>query len=276
MLPSLAVINNALHASFPELELYLYESLDSTSTFLKSQEVIPSLCYCRQQSAGYGQRAANWQSGHEDLTFSLLLPFKVALHELDGLPQLIGVKVVECLNAFYALDAQLKWPNDVVKAVTSDSGEVLCKLGGLLVEVRKYQSDGCWLIVGIGLNAQNDSQQLPIEMNNPDKPALLKSGCGFNDYDQEHNLAFFSVLIGELCELAEVFAPGFFSQQVDAFKKLDYFSVGQELFVYDTGTRKKGVYQGIDASGELLVSIDGLLTRYRSGSVSIRPCESYE
>nr|WP_256438122.1 biotin--[acetyl-CoA-carboxylase] ligase [Thiomicrorhabdus sp. 6S3-12] len=250
--------------------------MDSTSAFLKTQDVMPSLCYCRYQSAGYGQRAASWQSGHEDLTFSLLLPFKVALHELDGLSQLVGVKVVECLNAYYALDARIKWPNDVVKAMNSELGAVLCKLGGLLVEVRKYQSDGCWLIIGIGLNAQNAMHSLPSELNNPDKPALLKSGCGFNDYAPEHNLAFLSSLISELCQLAETFLPGLFGQQIDAFKKLDYFSVGQELFVYDTGTRKKGVYQGIDASGELLVSIDGLLTRYRSGSVSIRPCESYE
>ena len=69
-----------------------------------------------QQSAGRGRLGRTWVSPpRAALTFSVLLrPAAVPRARLGWLPLLAGVAVADAVRVVAAVDAQLKWPNDVV------------------------------------------------------------------------------------------------------------------------------------------------------------------
>ena len=102
------------------------------------------------QNAGRGRLGRSWTSPpRAALTFSVLLrPSAVPRARLGWLPLLAGVAVAAAVRAVAAVDAQLKWPNDVLV------GEA--KLGGILAE-----ASGDAVVVGTGVNVSNGPAELP-------------------------------------------------------------------------------------------------------------------
>jgi BirA family biotin operon repressor/biotin-[acetyl-CoA-carboxylase] ligase len=102
------------------------------------------------QTAGRGRMGRRWLSPPgAGLTFSVLLrPEGVPGALLGWVPLLAGVAVVAGVRAAAAVDASLKWPNDVLVGGA--------KLGGILAE----RSGGA-VVVGIGINVAQDRAGLP-------------------------------------------------------------------------------------------------------------------
>ena len=94
-----------------------------------------------EQTAGRGRMGRSWVSPpRAALAFSLLLrPAPVPPARRGWLPLLAGVAVAAAVRSVAAIDARLKWPNDVLV------GEA--KLSGILAE-----ASGDAVIVGVGLN----------------------------------------------------------------------------------------------------------------------------
>src|SRR5690349_18389072 len=117
------------------------------------------------QTAGRGRLGRRWASPpRAGLTFSVLLrPDGVPAALLGWLPLLAGVAAVASVRAVTAVEATLKWPNDVLV------GER--KLGGILAE-----RIGAAVVVGIGINVWQTRADLP-----PDAAATslaLAAGAG--------------------------------------------------------------------------------------------------
>ena len=103
-----------------------------------------------EQSAGRGRMGRSWQSPpRAALTFSVLLkPAPVPPARRGWLPLLAGVAVAAAVRTVAAVDARLKWPNDVLV------GEA--KLSGILAE-----AIGDAVIVGVGVNVSAAPPDLP-------------------------------------------------------------------------------------------------------------------
>ncbi len=103
-----------------------------------------------EQNAGRGRMGRSWVSPpRAALTFSLLLrPAPVPPARRGWLPLLAGTAVATALRANAAVDARLKWPNDVLV------GEA--KLSGILAE-----AVGDAVIVGVGINVSATPDELP-------------------------------------------------------------------------------------------------------------------
>ena len=103
-----------------------------------------------QQTAGRGRLGRAWTSPpRAALTFSVLLrPTGVPRSRLGWLPLLAGVAVAAAVRAVAAVDAQLKWPNDVLVGAA--------KLGGILAE-----ASGEAVVIGIGVNTSTGPAELP-------------------------------------------------------------------------------------------------------------------
>jgi BirA family transcriptional regulator, biotin operon repressor / biotin---[acetyl-CoA-carboxylase] ligase len=102
-----------------------------------------------QQSAGRGRMGRAWVAPpRAALTFSLLLrPLAVPRARHGWLPLLAGVAVASAVRDVAAVDARLKWPNDVLAGAA--------KLGGILTEATADAA-----VVGIGLNVSAAPRQL--------------------------------------------------------------------------------------------------------------------
>ncbi len=103
-----------------------------------------------EQTRGRGRLDRSWHSvPGAALTFSALLrPVGVAPAWRGWLPLLAGVAVASAVRGQAAVQASLKWPNDVL------SGEA--KLAGILAE-----QAGDAVVVGFGINVGQLAEELP-------------------------------------------------------------------------------------------------------------------
>ena len=117
-----------------------------------------------EQRSGRGRMGRAWVSPPRSaLTFSVLLrPLPVPPARLGWLPLLTGVAVTSAVRAVTAVDAQLKWPNDVLVRAA--------KLAGILAE-----ASGGAVVVGIGLNVSTEPDELPPPGPGPAGPLAATS-----------------------------------------------------------------------------------------------------
>ncbi|MEW6203051.1 MAG: biotin--[acetyl-CoA-carboxylase] ligase [bacterium] len=106
-----------------------------------------------RQSGGRGRFGRSWASPKGGLWFSLLLRPDLNLVTLPAISILSGVVLIRTVGARHALPLHLGWPNDVVY-----DGR---KLAGILVEGKVGESVA--VVVGIGVNVNNDPDDLPAE-----------------------------------------------------------------------------------------------------------------
>ena len=103
-----------------------------------------------EQSAGRGRLDRRWQApARSSLLMSCLLRPAPPSSTWTLLPFVCGAAVAEAVRAVARLDADLKWPNDVLVRG--------CKLGGILGE----RVDTA-VVVGIGLNVSVRTDELPV------------------------------------------------------------------------------------------------------------------
>jgi len=139
-----------------------------------------------EQRAGRGRMGRAWVSPpRAALTFSVLFrPGAVPPARLGWLPLLTGVAVTSAVRAVTAVDARLKWPNDVL---VRDA-----KLGGILAEAA-----GGAVVVGIGLNVSTEPDELPPPGPGPAGP-LAATSLGAEGWASPDRDLLLTALLGEL------------------------------------------------------------------------------
>jgi BirA family biotin operon repressor/biotin-[acetyl-CoA-carboxylase] ligase len=222
------------------------------------------------QTAGRGRLGRRWASPpRAGLTFSVLLrPDGVPAALLGWLPLLAGVATAASVHAVAAVDATLKWPNDVLV------GER--KLAGILAE-----RAGTAVVVGIGINVWQARADLP-----PDAAATslaLAAGAGATGRAAGTGGAGLRerLLAGLLDELGRRYeswrdqaSPG----DADACGlRQEYVrrcaTLGREVIVTMPGTEPvTGTAAGVDAAGRLEVRTAAGLAAVTAGDVThVRP-----
>jgi BirA family biotin operon repressor/biotin-[acetyl-CoA-carboxylase] ligase len=103
-----------------------------------------------EQTAGRGRLGRRWHAApRAALTFSVLLrPAAVPVAHRGWVPLLTGVAAVSAVHQVAAVDAALKWPNDLLAGGR--------KLAGILAE-----QAGDAIVVGIGINVSAAPPGLP-------------------------------------------------------------------------------------------------------------------
>jgi len=222
------------------------------------------------QTEGRGRLGRRWaRPPRAGLTFSVLLrPGGVPGALLGWLPLLAGVAAAASVHAVAAVEATLKWPNDVLV------GER--KLGGILAE-----RTGTAVVIGIGINVWQTGADLP-----PDAAATslaLAAGAGVAGQAADAGGLGLRerLLAGLLDELARRYeswrdqaSPG----DADACGlRQEYVrrcaTLGREVTVTMPGTEPvTGTATGVDGAGRLEVRTTGGLVAVTAGDVvHVRP-----
>lgn len=247
--------------ALPKYHFIALSHVNSTSRYLKrraKESLESTFCITALQTDGYGQRQREWLSNEDSLTFSVLCYFDSSLNELDGLSQMVGLSLVESLSSFFDDRLYIKWPNDIY----SDSG----KVAGLLIESVKYDKDSCWLVIGVGINISF----IDISKLNQQNPIPFSASYLKKISKKKGDMFFLLSFVEDLDKLSQSFTVNSFVNALERYQKYDYFDLGQEVIVYDTGLSIYGRYKGLTQRGELLFESEGKLITYRSGEVSIR------
>jgi BirA family transcriptional regulator, biotin operon repressor / biotin---[acetyl-CoA-carboxylase] ligase len=222
------------------------------------------------QTAGRGRLGRHWASPpRAGLTFSVLLrPGSVPPALLGWLPLLAGVATAASVRAVAAVDATLKWPNDVLV------GER--KLGGILAE-----RAGTAVVVGIGLNVWQERADLP-----PGAAATslaLAAGAGLTGPAADAGGAglrerLLASLLDELGRWYESWRDQASPGDADACGlRQEYLrrcaTLGREVTVTMAGTEPiTGTATGVDGAGRLEIRTAGGLATVAAGDVvHVRP-----
>ena len=140
-----------------------FESIDSTNIYLKNNiKLLDSnkivIVISAKQTAGKGQRNNKWFSDDANgIYFSLGIKVNINKN-IQYLPHMTAVSIIDCLYDFTGSNEfRIKEPNDILFNKK--------KLSGILIE-NVVKGDFIYIIIGIGLNLNNDVDKFPDEIRN--------------------------------------------------------------------------------------------------------------
>ena len=224
------------------------------------------------QTAGKGRKGRSWHTGEKTtLAMSFLLrPYESAGLLPDQASMVTLVAAVSVANAIKKTivktvekevpDIAIKWPNDIVI-----NGKKVC---GILTEMQLKGCDIDYVVVGIGVNVNQDG--FPKDIEDIATSMRMETGYSFDRDD---------LLCGIMNEF-EHFYPLFCSKKdlgllKDTYEEL-LINKNREVKVLDPKGEYRGIALGIDNEGQLLVKIaDGNISPIYAGEVSVRGLYGY-
>ncbi|KAB3532394.1 biotin--[acetyl-CoA-carboxylase] ligase [Alkaliphilus pronyensis] len=130
-----------------------FNSIDSTNSYAKGiADKTPSgtLIISEEQLSGRGRLGREWESPKGDgIWMTLILKPKFPPSEGGKLTQIAAASVWQGINKVLGLKSLIKWPNDIVI-----NGKKVC---GILTEMSAELNQLHYLIVGIGINVNNEA-----------------------------------------------------------------------------------------------------------------------
>lgn len=242
-----------------------FETLDSTNIAAKrmAEDEAPNgtLVIADKQTAGRGRRGRLWETPKgEAIAMTLLMRPKLRPEKASMLTLVMGMAVTKALNELLGLECKIKWPNDVVF-----EGKKIC---GILTEMSTEINVINYLVIGCGINA--NMTEFPEELK--ERAISLRMITG-----QEVNRA---EIISCCMEYMEKYYSVFQETEDMSLLMEEYnrmlVSVGNEVCVLEPGHEYRGISEGINCAGELLVRReDGTVCQVYAGEVSVRGIYGY-
>ena len=216
-----------------------------------------SVCLAEQQTSGKGRRGREWVSPYaQNVYLSVAVPFSEGAQKLEGLSLLVGLVLVEALEACGYQGCGLKWPNDVL---LGDS-----KLAGILVEIAGDVTSDCVAVIGVGIN---------VLMSRPDAAigqawTSLYLSRQRQDVRLDRN-AIVAEFVRRLVAALDAFRLQGFAPFVGSWEQRDLWR-GLPVRVQAGETRWFGLANGVDERGALRLETERGEVLLHGGEVSLR------
>jgi len=146
-----------LNTKFIGRKIFYYESISSTMD--KAMELglrgssEGTLILAEAQAKGKGRLGREWSSPkYKGIYLSLLIRPDILPNQTPIFTLLTAVAVCEAIKEALNLDLQIKWPNDLL--INNK------KVGGILTELNAEMDKVGFIVVGIGINVNNDKNSL--------------------------------------------------------------------------------------------------------------------
>ncbi len=245
-----------------------YETVDSTNLAAKrfADSQISShetgVFVADEQKLGRGRRGRSWESiKSQGIYTSLLIRPEIQPASAAMLTLLAGYAVCRTLRDDFALDARIKWPNDIVV-----KGKKIC---GILTEMSSEIRSLHYVVVGVGINV--GQKEFDHELSDKATSMALEQPDITVD---KHKLTL--QWITSFTKLLQVFEE----EKSLTFIRKDYenlcVNIGNPLKVMEAKRSYKGVGMGISDLGDLMIRCqDGSVKEVNSGEVSVRGIYGY-
>ena len=253
-----------LQTSIIGKEMFYYESLESTNTRAKEiafQAKEGSLVIAEEQTSGKGRMGRVWSSPkNKGVYMSVILkpntdPVNVARLTL------LGAAAINLALKDIGIKSEIKWPNDVVI-----NGK---KVAGVLTEMHSELGVINYVILGIGINANLNLDQIPEDLK--EKATSLKAIKG----EKIDRRELFVRLVTRIDELYKEFI---LTGEIDGTIQIckdNSAVIGKEIHVHQGKEKRQGRAIELNKNGELLVEFETGVENLFSGEISIRGQEGY-
>jgi len=250
---NLNLYKEKLSTAFIGQSIQYYPKLDSTNTkaweLIVKNAVNGTVVITDNQIAGRGRQANKWISiPGKSLTFSIIiypkeLPSKINLYSLFA-----GLAITDCLIE-NNINAQLKWPNDIL--INNK------KVGGILCESKMNGGIIKSMVIGIGLNVNEDISEFPKDLHNNATSLKIESG---KQYQLE-------VLLANILNHLEQN----FKNKKTKSQLLDWEQrsahLGQKVIFHTGNETITGIFKGLSSAGQAIITIDNEDVTFESGEI---------
>ncbi len=166
---------------FDGKSIHYYETVDSTNLTLRmlAEEGAPNytIVTAEEQTLGRGRLGRSWFSPRaKGLWFSILLrPRNLTPARVAPITLVAAATLANQINNQYDVAIKLKWPNDLLL-----KGK---KAGGILTELKGELDQVEYLIIGIGLNINQQEEDFPKGLRKVATSLHIESGRFLNRTD---------------------------------------------------------------------------------------------
>ena len=262
---------------------YHFTSIDSTNSwvkrFIKKEEKegnkmdleLTTLVTADLQTDGKGRYSREWSSSCVHNIYASLCFFpKVPLEKFGNIGQLLAIAIAEELIE-YGVDAQLKWPNDVLINNKKIAG-ILCETS----QVGKYW----YLILGFGVNINMTLEQVK-EVKSLEGSLAATSlfieleKLGELEKLEEKVTPHKNKILQKICERffakLEIFLKKDFSYFLEYYQTLLMYKKGDEIQIKESGELYGGKFLFIDELGQLVLeSKEAGIKYFNSGEIVLK------
>lgn len=252
-------IQAALDGGLIGRQIIFAPRVDSTNEGLKRLRLEQDLAegtvlVAGNQEKGKGRRGRRWESPPGGLWFSFYLRPHIPLEEIALLSLVFAAAAAGALEQYLPQPALIKWPNDIYTAGR--------KLTGILLETGGELDASEYLIVGIGINTNIDSDDFPLEMR-PFCTSLLEQG----QRQVPHNELLARVL-AQFNQYYNRFMQEGFPAILPEFKA-KCLHLGQQVELMQGSRKISGINIDINQRGHLLVQNAQEIVEITTGDVNL-------
>ena len=242
-----------------DYKIILYEKLDSTNNRAKELALFENegtVIIAEEQSQGRGRMGRSWiSSKKKSLTMSIILKPDILPGDVSKIT-LIGAAAVYLGLLDLGIETEIKWPNDIIL-----NGKKIC---GILSEMTCSFDKVNHVIVGIGININQDIEDIPEELKDIATSIKIEEKKKFQIEDVQEKV---------LSRLKELYIPinesGKMKRVLEISRKNSNI-LGKRIKVINGEDIREGLALDIDEEGQLLVEFEEGVERVFYGEVSVR------
>jgi len=245
-----------LTAKYIGKSIIYFDQIDSTNLYAKKMgDTLDdgTVITCEEQKTGRGRLGKTWESQKGSICMSILIKPEIKLHHVSKITQVCAAAVSMALDEL-SINTQIKWPNDIIM-----NNKKIC---GILTEMKAEMNALTFIVIGIGLNVNNDS--FPDEIQNTATSIFLETGSGF----QKNIIA--AKILNNFEILYDEFIKDNYKTSLDICRKKSYV-LGKQINLIENNIVKRAKAIDLGNEGELIVQYeDGRIDNIISGEISVR------
>lgn len=259
-------VNPYLNTNYIGKDIKYYNTIDSTNTKAKELGTFGAkegtVVISEEQIGGRGRLGRTWVSPKfKGIWMSIILKPNIEPMEASKVTQIAAASVCMSINKL-GLNSAIKWPNDIIL-----NNKKIC---GILTEMSGELNKVNYIIVGIGINVNMESEDFPGDIKNIATSIKIESGKKvkrkelvasiFNNFETLYDEFIKSGTIEKSINICRE-NSALIGKQVKIIKR------SEEVFA-------KAI--GLTEDGELMVEYnDGKVDKIVSGEVSVRGMYGY-
>ncbi len=254
-------IGDGLTTEFIGRKIYYYDRVVSTNDRAKelarAGAVEGTLVLAEEQTGGKGRLGRSWYAPpYKGICFSLILYPRVSPYGVAQVTMMTAVALATAIRRETGVAAGIKWPNDLLAG-----GRKIC---GILTELSAEMDRVNYLVVGAGINANQETGDFPGEVR--DTATSLKEAAGRDIFRN----GLVRVSLAEFERWYRVWSVQGFKPVLEAWKELSV-SLNCPVRIHTLKNSWDGWAEDVDEDGALLVRAPGGgLQRLVSGEISLR------
>jgi BirA family biotin operon repressor/biotin-[acetyl-CoA-carboxylase] ligase len=208
------------------------------------------------QTEGRGRRGRTWVSpAGKNLYLSIIVRPGISPREASILTLMSAVACASAIQRLSSVPVSIKWPNDLMMADK--------KIGGILTEMKADADSINYAVIGIGININLDSSDMPNSIRETATSVMLQTGL------LQSRTEYALEIIKSMDYWYNILLESGKCPIIESWQRLSS-TTGRPVTVTTGEVQLTGLAEGIDSEGLLILRLgDHSVMKISSGDVTI-------